>query len=167
MSRRTKLVEHLAAVPLFAACGRSDLKILARHMVEVEVPAGTTIVKEGEEGDAFYVVLEGKAKVLAKSGRSNRAVASLEPGGWFGELAVLDPGPRNATVEATGPMVVGVLGARVFRAVIRDVPTMTEKLLAGMARRLRDADTKLNADVAIGPVRKARAKTSGRRSAGR
>jgi hypothetical protein len=52
-------------------------------------------------------------------------------------------------------MVVGVLGARVFRAVLRDVPTMTEKLLAGMARRLRDADTKLNADVAVGGRRNA------------
>jgi CRP/FNR family transcriptional regulator, cyclic AMP receptor protein len=159
MSRRTKLVEHLAAVPLFAACGRSDLKILARHMVEVEVPSGTTIVKEGEEGDAFYVVLEGKAKVMAKSGRSNKTVATLGPGGWFGELAVLDPGPRNATVEATGSTVVGVLGARVFRAVIRDVPTMTEKLLAGMARRLRESDSKLNTDVAAaGPTSKRKPK---------
>jgi CRP-like cAMP-binding protein len=150
MSRRTKLVEHLGAVPLFAACSRTDLKILARHMVEVEVPSGATIVKQGEEGDAFYVVLEGEARVLSKNRGSQKTVATLGPGSWFGELAVLDPAPRNASVSASGLMVVGVLGARVFRAVLRDVPTMTEKLLAGMARRLRDADTKLNADVAVG-----------------
>ncbi|MEX0875418.1 MAG: cyclic nucleotide-binding domain-containing protein [Actinomycetota bacterium] len=148
MSRRAKLVEHLGAVPLFAACSRTDLKILARHMVEVEVPSGATIVKQGEEGDAFYVVLEGEARVSSKSRASQKTVATLGPGSWFGELAVLDPAPRNATVSASGSIVVGVLGARVFRAVLRDVPTMTEKLLAGMARRLRDADTKLNADVA-------------------
>ncbi len=156
MSRRTKLVEHLSAVPLFAACGRSDLKILARHMVEVEVPGGATIVKEGEEGDAFYVVIEGQAKVASKSAGKAKSVATLGPGSWFGELAVLDPAPRNATVTSASSMVVGVLGARVFRAVLRDVPTMTEKLLAGLARRLRDADALLNTDVAAARSRKSR-----------
>jgi CRP/FNR family transcriptional regulator, cyclic AMP receptor protein len=143
--RRQQLSDHLANVPLFAACSRSDIKILARHMVEVEVPAGATIVKEGDRGDAFYVVIEGEALVaIAGSRRSSREVAKLAPGGWFGELAVLDPAPRNATVTANTALVVGVLGARVFRAVLRDVPSLTEKLLAGMARRLRDADRVLN-----------------------
>jgi CRP-like cAMP-binding protein len=143
--RRQQLSDHLANVPLFAACSRGDIKILARHMVEVEVPAGATVVKEGDRGDAFYVVIEGKATVSSTGGRrTTREVAKLGPGGWFGELAVLDPGPRNATVTANGPMVVGVLGARVFRAVLRDVPALTEKLLAGMARRLKEADRVLN-----------------------
>jgi CRP/FNR family transcriptional regulator, cyclic AMP receptor protein len=143
--RRQQLSDHLANVPLFSACSRGDIKILARHMVEVEVPAGATIVKEGDRGDAFYVVIEGEALVeSAGSRRSAREVARLKAGGWFGELAVLDPGPRNATVTADTAMVVGVLGARVFRAVLRDVPSLTEKLLAGMARRLREADRVLN-----------------------
>ncbi len=143
--RRQQLSEHLANVPLFAACSRGDIKILARHMVEVEVPAGATVVKEGDRGDAFYVVIEGEARVSSGGPRrASREVARLGPGGWFGELAVLDPAPRNATVTANTSMVVGVLGARVFRAVLRDVPSLTEKLLAGMARRLRDADRVLN-----------------------
>jgi CRP/FNR family transcriptional regulator, cyclic AMP receptor protein len=143
--RRQQLSDHLAGVPLFAACSRGDIKILARHIVEVEVPEGATIVKEGERGDAFYVVIEGEARVASGgSKKGSREVARLGPGGWFGELAVLDPAPRNATVTASTPMVLGVLGSRVFRAVLRDVPSLTEKLLAGMARRLRDADRLLN-----------------------
>lgn len=143
--RRQSLSDHLANVPLFAACSRGDIKILARHIVEVEVPDGATIVKEGDRGDAFYVVIEGEAQVSsAGSRRASKEAARLGPGGWFGELAVLDPAPRNATVTAKTPMVVGVPGARVFRAVLRDIPSLTEKLLAGMARRLREADRVLN-----------------------
>lgn len=148
MARRDVLLEHLGGVPLFAHCSNKDLKILARHMVEVEVAEGTAVVEQGEDGDAFYIVLEGEAKVRAKTRSSKvRTVANLAVGSWFGELAVLDPAPRNASVVAETDMVVGVLGARVFRAIIRDVPSMTEHLLAGMARRLRDADKRLNADV--------------------
>ncbi len=153
MTRRRQLAEHLSSVPLFAACTRGDIKILARHMIEVDVPYGAVIFREGERGDAFYVVLEGEAAVLNASSRgAGRTVAKLGPGSWFGELAVLDPAPRNATVVAATPMVVGVLGTRVFRAVLRDVPALTEKLLAGMARRLRDADRVLS-DVTARPRR--------------
>ena len=149
--RRQQLSDHLSNVPLFAACTRGDIRILARHMVEVEVPDGACLVKEGDRGDAFYVVLEGEAAVVSRGSRgTSRTIAKLGPGGWFGELAVLDPGPRNATVTANTPMVVGVLGARVFKAVLRDVPALTEKLLAGMARRLREAD-RIRSDVGTQP----------------
>jgi CRP-like cAMP-binding protein len=160
MRGRTQMSDRLAAVPMFAACTRSDLKILARHVVEVEVPSGVALVKEGDRGDAFYVVISGTAAVVSGSGRSAKTVAELGPGASFGELAILDPAPRNATITASSDMVVGVLGARVFKAVLRDVPSLTEKLLAGMARRLREADKVVN-DLAgaklKGDVRKSRA----------
>ncbi|MBA3653271.1 MAG: cyclic nucleotide-binding domain-containing protein, partial [Actinobacteria bacterium] len=101
MANRDRLVEQLREVPLFAACSRGDLKIVARHTAQVDVPAKTVIVKEGERGDSFYVVISGQAAVRRKVGRSAKKVATLGPGGYFGELALLDPGPRNATVEAT------------------------------------------------------------------
>jgi CRP/FNR family transcriptional regulator, cyclic AMP receptor protein len=159
MARRRGIIETLGQVPLFGACSKSDLKILARHVVEVTVPDGKPVVKQGDQGDAFYVVIEGQATVLT----GKKAVATLGPGSWFGELAVLDPGPRNATVCADGDMVVGVLGARVFKAVLRDVPTMTERLLAGMARRLRDADSTLNDIAARNGRRKPTAKPRARK----
>lgn len=122
-------------------------------MVEVDVPEGAIVVREGERGDAFYVILDGEAAVMNSTARGgSRKVAKLGPGSWFGELAVLDPAPRNATVVAATPMVVGVIGTRVFRAVLRDVPALTEKLLAGMARRLREADRVLSGDVGAAPT---------------
>lgn len=142
MKKRDQLVEHLAAVPLFAACSKSDLRIVARHATEVEAPVDTVLVQEGENGDTFFVLLEGEATVRRKGGAArSRRVATLGAGSYFGELALLDPGPRNATVAATTPVTVAAISARVFRTLLRDVPAMNEKLLTGMARRLREADS--------------------------
>jgi CRP/FNR family transcriptional regulator, cyclic AMP receptor protein len=128
-----ELTSGLAAVPLFSACSKRDLQIVARHTEVVEVPVGTEVVAEGGQGDAFFFILGGEAVVR----RRGRKVATLGPGQFFGELALLDPAPRDATVMATSPLTVGVLGARVFRAIVREVPAMSEKLLRGMAQRLR------------------------------
>jgi CRP/FNR family transcriptional regulator len=109
---------------------------VARHSEVIELAAGTTVVEEGGKGDAFFFILVGEAQVR----RRGRTVATLGPGRFFGELALLDPAPRDATVVAASPLTVGVLDARVFRAIVRDVPAMSEKLLRGMAHRLREAD---------------------------
>jgi CRP-like cAMP-binding protein len=126
----------MAEVPLFAACSKRDLQIIARHMQVLAVPAGTVVMREGEHGDAFYVVLDGRALVEA----SGQRVGTLGPGDHMGELALLDPAPRNATVTADGDMTVGVIDARTFAAIVRDVPALTGKLLAALARRLRARD---------------------------
>ena len=142
--KQATLVEHLADVPLFAACSKSDLRIVARHAQEVEAPADTVLVAEGEHADTFFVLLSGEATVRAKGGAARgRKVGSLGPGDWFGELAVLDPAPRNATVSAATPVTLAAINARSFRALLRDVPALSERLLAGLARRLREQDAAL------------------------
>jgi CRP-like cAMP-binding protein len=140
MANREQLIDQLKQVPLFSACSRSDLKLVARHAVEVNVPADTVIFREGDKGDCFYIVVDGETSVRRKSGRVNKKVAKLGAGGWFGELALLDPAPRNATLATTKDTTRAALDVRVFRALLRDVPAMSEKLLAGLARRVRDAD---------------------------
>jgi len=140
--KHSTLVDHLAAVPLFAACTKGDLKIVARHAVEVEAPADTVLVAEGEQADTFFVLLSGEATVRRKGAAvRSRKVSTLGPGSYFGELAVLDPAPRNATVAATTPVTLAAISARSFRALLREVPAMNERLLAGLARRLREQDT--------------------------
>jgi CRP-like cAMP-binding protein len=136
MSHRTDLQATLAAVPLFAACSKRDLGIIARHTELITVAAGTALTEEGALGDAFFIVLDGRASVR----RRGDTVSELGAGSWFGELALLDPSPRDATVVAETPMTVGVMGARVFRAMVRDLPALSDKLLKGLARRLREAD---------------------------
>jgi CRP-like cAMP-binding protein len=136
VNRRAELPAGLVRVPLFSACSRRDLGIVARHTEVLAVAEGTVLTEEGTVGDAFFVILDGSATVR----RRGRTVSRLGPGEWFGELAVLDPAPRDASVVAETAMTVGVIGARVFRAMVRDVPALTDKLLRGMARRLREAD---------------------------
>lgn len=139
--KQATVVEHLGSVPLFAACTKADLKIVARHAVEVEAPADTVLVGEGEQADTFFVLLSGQATVRQKAaGARSRKVATLEPGSWFGELAVLDPAPRNATVAAATPVTLAAISARSLRALLREVPALNERLLAGLARRLREQD---------------------------
>ena len=141
MKPRDEIVEHLADVPLFRACSKSDLRIIARHTTAVEAPADTVLVQEGEAADTFFVLLRGEASVRRKgSAKRSRRVATLGPGSYFGELALLDPAPRNATVSAITPVTLAAISARVFRTLLREVPAMNEKLLTGLARRLREAD---------------------------
>lgn len=135
-THRKELRDGLARVPLFGACTNRERQIIARHVLTVDVPAGMEVVEQGTPGDAFFFVLEGQATVR----RNERQVASLGPGDYFGELALLDPAPRDATVSADTPMTLGVLGARAFRALVLELPALNEKLLRGLVRRVREAD---------------------------
>lgn len=139
MSRRTtQYLASLAEVPLFSALSQRDLARIARLGEEVEVEAGTRLVDEGATGDQFFVILRGKAKVT----RRGRRVASLARGESFGELSLLDRGPRTATVTAETRMELLVLGQREFSGLLDDAPGFSRKLLSGMARRLREADNR-------------------------
>lgn len=136
VSHSAALREALARVPLFEACSGRDLHIVARQMQTVAVEEGTVLMREGEDGDAFYVALEGSA--VAE--RAGHVVASVEPGDYIGELALIDPAPRTATVTATSAMILGVIDHRAFTAIIRDVPAMNLKLMRALVRRLRRRD---------------------------
>ncbi len=138
MSRRDAFLDHLAEVPLFSALSRKELSLVARRAEDVKVDQGRVLVSEGSTGSEFFVIIDGKASVSKKG----RKVATLGPGDAFGELALLDKAPRNATVTAETPLEVVVLGQREFGGLIDEVPGFARKLLAGMARRLRDSDAK-------------------------
>ena len=100
------------------------------------MPAGKAIVTEGGGRSRFYVILDGKARV----DRHGQRVAELGPGGFFGDLALLDRAPRNATVIAETDMELAKLGQRGFDQLLEKSPGFAKKLLAGLARRLRQAD---------------------------
>jgi len=136
VTNRRQIADHLAAVPLFSSCSKRDRAIIARHTEEVALPTGTAIIREEETGDAFYVLLDGKATIS----RRGKLVRRAGPGDWFGELALLDAAPRNATVTADSEVALAVLGARIFAVLLKEIPTMSDKLLRGLARRLREAD---------------------------
>jgi CRP/FNR family cyclic AMP-dependent transcriptional regulator len=136
MPRTDRYLQHLAAVPMFQACSRQRLEAIGRLAENYKVDAGTVLVREGRREDEFYLIVEGGA-VVTKGGKK---VATLGPGDYFGELAVLVPGPRNATVTTTMPSEVLGIASRDFWALATDVPPILLSVMVGTARRLHEAD---------------------------
>jgi CRP/FNR family transcriptional regulator, cyclic AMP receptor protein len=136
VARHDPFVDHLKQATLFRTCSRKDLQKVARRSEDRRVAAGTTIVSEGESGNEFFVILDGTASVS----RQGQKVATLGPGGTFGELALLVDAPRNATVAADTDMQLVVVGQREFTALLDELPGFARKMLAGTAHRLREAD---------------------------
>ena len=135
MPRRRDLADALHEVPLFARCSPRELRTIARFVETATLPAGTELVREGEAGDALFVILEGEAVV--KTG--DRELARVGPGDHVGEMALLDGEPRAADVVAATDVTIGVLGIRMFRTLVRELPDLAEQLLAGLASELRAA----------------------------
>ncbi|MDQ3106648.1 MAG: cyclic nucleotide-binding domain-containing protein [Actinomycetota bacterium] len=132
MARRDDVLAHLTKVPLFSACSKKDLAVVAKHSEHLTVKAGTEMTTEGRVGYEFYVIIDGKATVA----REGRQVNVLGPGDSFGELSLLDRAPRNATVTAETDIDALILGQREFSALLDIVPTLAHKLLVGLARRI-------------------------------
>lgn len=139
MARRQSYLDHLATVPLFSACSKRELGKIAKAGDELTVDDGFVLTSQGDAGRECYVIVEGKAIVR----RGNRKVATLGPGDCVGELALLDHGPRTATVVADGPMTLFVIGARQFAGVIDEVPALSRKVMAYLATRIRELDSKI------------------------
>ena len=127
---------HLASVPLFSRCSKAELKNLARRTTDIPAEAGQVLVKEGQGAYDFFVIVSGEAEVS----RRGQATARLRAGDYFGELGLLDPGLRDATVTAVTPMELIVLSQWEFEEALEEAPGMTRRLLAGMANRLRALD---------------------------
>jgi CRP/FNR family cyclic AMP-dependent transcriptional regulator len=137
MAARPKALD-LKSIWLFSGCSAAELRKIRSSLDEVTVPAGKVLVEEGRIGLEFFLIVSGSATVR----RSGRKVASLGPGGYFGELALLDRKPRSASVVSDTEMDVLVLSQRQFNSLLQSVPTIARKLLAAMAQRVRDADSK-------------------------
>jgi CRP/FNR family cyclic AMP-dependent transcriptional regulator len=136
--RSDEILEYFRGVPMFASCSKKDLKTVAANADRVHVPAGRILAEQGQTGREAFVIVDGKARVL----RNGRKVATLGPGQFFGELSLLDRAPRNATVLADTDMELLVLGQREFAKIVDATPAFARALLAGIARRINDADTK-------------------------
>ena len=126
----------LSTVPLFEALNDRELALLSRRVRRLHAEPGDILVLEGQRGREFFVILSGQAAVM----HDDDTVATLRTGDWFGELALLANAPRNATVAALTPMELFVLDDSEFSALLRELPQLARKLLAGMARRVRQAD---------------------------
>ena len=132
--------EALARVPLFSGLSSRHLKRLADSMQEVRYMEGASVVKKGQEGDSFYVILQGEATVIGPGGTT---VNRLQPGDFFGEISLLDGGARTATVTTETPMTMLELKRTEFLRMVEDEPDVAVKLLSHTASLLRRAERSL------------------------
>ncbi|MGZ5318001.1 MAG: cyclic nucleotide-binding domain-containing protein [Actinomycetota bacterium] len=130
-----EVVTRLAKVPLFSGCSQKDLQTIARVVKDIDHEDGTVIAREGEPGIGLFVIADGTAEVTIGGSKK----ASLGPGDFFGEIALLDGGPRTATVTATSDVKLLGLTEWVFRGLMQEHPTIAVKTLQAMAGRLRNA----------------------------
>ena len=134
---RDRKLELLAGVPLFAACSKRDLSRIASLADRIDVREGKVLTRQGRPGQEAFIIVAGEAKAAMKGRRSVR----MGPGEFFGELALLDKGPRAATVTAETEMVLLVLDSRGFSALLDDVPSVRRAVMRAMASRLRETES--------------------------
>ncbi len=134
-NRDRKLLE-LAKVPLFAGCTREQLIRISELTFGARCAAGDTICSEGESGRACFIIVEGEACVTM----AGRHFANIGPGGFFGEMALLDGSPRIASVIALTEVRLLTLSPLEFDALLVSVPHVARRMMAIMGSRLRSAD---------------------------
>jgi len=140
-ARAGSRVERLGRIPLLAACSDAELELIARNVTEHHVARGEVLVEEGTVGREFVVIADGTAVVTV----GGETIARVGPGDFVGEIAMLDRGFRTASVVAETDMVVEICGTSEFAVLLAGAPTLTRKLLIGLAQRLRTADERIPA----------------------
>jgi CRP/FNR family cyclic AMP-dependent transcriptional regulator len=133
-------VDLLRGLPLFELCSKRDLRRIGALADEREIAAGTELIREGEPGSEFYVVVDGEVDVR----RRGRRVARLGAGSYVGEIALLSRSPRTATVVAATPLRVLAISGRDFVALLDTLPELWLKVARTLADRV-DADEAIDA----------------------
>ena len=139
MTRRTTnpaKVALLGQVDLLAGCTTKELAQIASLSTECDAVAGQVLAQEGELGGEFFIIVDGRAT----ASRNGVVLATLAPTSFFGELALLDGGPRTATVVADTDLHLLVLSRPEFKQLCRTYPTVSYRMLKGLGARLRHAD---------------------------
>jgi CRP-like cAMP-binding protein len=124
--------DRLVDVPLFAGLSRGELDRVASWLEARHADAGERIFGEGSSGYAFYVIEDGTASVT----RGGEATATLGPGAFFGEIAIVETGRRTATVTASSPLVYYAMWGGDFRLLEREHPRVADSIRRAVAERL-------------------------------
>jgi CRP-like cAMP-binding protein len=129
---RADIDEVVAGIPMFSECNKKELKAITRLLSSLRVSAGEVLTQQGDHGREFMIIESGRAVVR----RNDRKVGTLQPGDFFGELAMLAGVARTATVVAETEMVIDVLNPREFSSLLQENPTIAKKIYLQAIRRL-------------------------------
>jgi CRP/FNR family transcriptional regulator, cyclic AMP receptor protein len=130
--RKNAKVELIKRVPLFSHCSKKELGMVAQIADEIDLPEGKTLMREGDRGREFFVLVEGEADVR----KGNRKVSTLGGGDFFGEIALVSQRPRTATVTTSSPVRALVVTEQSFRSLIDQAPEVQRKVLQALADRV-------------------------------
>jgi CRP-like cAMP-binding protein len=130
--RRDAKIELISRVPLFEHCSRRELAAIAAIADQVELPEGRVLVKEGELGREFFVLVDGTVEVR----KGAQQLAMLRAGDFFGEIALVSNRPRTATVETVSPVRALVVSSRDFWTLLDESPRTQRKILQAVGDRL-------------------------------
>lgn len=130
-------LEKLRRVPLFAGLGTRELERLGALTDEIDLPAGRVLMRQGDRGEELFLLMRGAARVE----RDGRMVAELHPDEFVGEIALVDGGPRTATVTLTEDSALLVVGRRQFHQLLEDFPDVRLQVLEALARRVRSGES--------------------------
>ena len=124
----------LRGIPLFNNLSDEDLDLLASKLRKEDYPKGTTLFEEGDVGDTMYIVESGQLAVIAQNG--GERIASMGPGNFVGDIALLLPQPRTATVQVSIDARLWLLGRKDFDELIDTRPALALEMLRELSRRL-------------------------------
>jgi CRP-like cAMP-binding protein len=130
--RRDEKVRIISRIPLFEACSQAELARIATITTQVDVLDGEVLIREGETGELFFVLVKGSAEVR----KGTRRIATLGAGDFAGELALLTDAPRTATVTTTSPVTALRATRKGFSALLETSPRIQQKVLRALAGRL-------------------------------
>jgi CRP/FNR family transcriptional regulator, cyclic AMP receptor protein len=130
--RKNAKVELIKRVPLFSHCSKKELGLVAQIADEIDLPEGKTLMKEGDRGREFFVLVEGSADVV----KGRRRVNTLGKGDFFGEIALVSQRPRTATVTTASPVRMLVVTEQSFRSLLDRAPDVQRKVLLALADRV-------------------------------
>jgi len=130
--RRDEKVRLISRVPLFEECSQAELARIAAIATQIEIPKGEVLLRQGERGDGFFVLVKGSADV--RKGKTH--VRSLKAGDFAGEIALLSDTPRTATVTATSPVTALRATRKGFSELLTTSPAIQRKVLVALANRV-------------------------------
>ena len=129
-------LELLKRTPLLSALGRKEIEAVGRLVDEIDVPAGQVLMREGDTGREFFVLVDGAVGIDLGGTR----IRTLHAGDFFGEIALLAEGPRTATATADGASRLLVLGHREFHSLMDQFPAIRTCVLEALAVRIRNLE---------------------------
>lgn len=134
----------LKSVAVFAGFPEEQLQALSTMVLRRSAPRGTAVVREGDPADALYIVLSGRVKVIVGEADGKETILSiLGQGEFFGDMGIIDDGPRSASVIALEPCELLALTRQAFRRCLGEYPDLALGVMRVLVRRLREADRKI------------------------